>query len=1269
MTTDDILDEFDAWEQKSKSAKPDDILDEFDEWAQGHGATTPSIGIEPVLTPPKSGLQQGVDYSLPDLGLSSDVPGTTNVPMDFIPEEKELPELSPARALGVTKGGVETSPLQQEQIPTRAPRENTIAGGLLTGVEKSIPFFGAKGQDIDEIEKTHQGAVVVGEIAGTTVQGFAGGVGFGKVLAKTAIKKSPLVLSALSRVVPAVVQRGAMSTEQVVEGKEEVEGALYNSIIESGGGAAFSMIPEIVMPAGVAQAIAQPLADLIYQAGVDAIRGGNSRKEVFTKRWFKEQIPTLAMSLGFGVKDATGGKVFISDQKAMRNELKGVLGKAKPVEIKPEAAKQIESEFNEFQKQETAQEETKVVIKESQDDITKFKSGKAKGMLEGEGGFVGVGGESKTRNLIGKKVTDIKKGFKELMYVEGNLPKDVYEKKIESEGFVDAEIREIVFNTEEFGRTIKKVYKNKKMTDAEEAKLDQVLKGEIDYKNVDEKLVPVIKNMRSHVDALSQKMIDSGLIPDKLIPKFKDGMGHYLTRQFRVYKEPKWKDKVPVETRNIAQAFIKQEYAFKGKEISENIHTKMNELQVEQVKVQEDLNTQRIAQEEANIKFSKIDKRMLQLDTRLEKAKSLTELQQGRIDGIVDNLLYKEGAPLSTLSKGGKLGSKDLGVLKRRKVIPEEIRALWGEYKDVKTNYSQSVLKMAKLISNDRFLKGVQEEGTGKYFFDEPIVKDGVSYSVPLSGLMGKTMNPLSGGGKQTYTSKDIADAFAKANEKEVLPNYLRVYMKYFQMPVKYGKTILSHSSHARNTVSNTGFALMNGHYNISKAGKATSTTVADFFNTGTEGQRSYIKKLTKLGVINDGVFQKELQGMMKDASQQNLDDFIGKSYQDPIRETLKGIENLYKAEDSIWKIYAFENEMARYKKALPDKSESEIEKVSARIVRDTNPTYSKLPEAIKKLRRFPLVGSFVSFPYEVLRTTRNTIQQARKELSSTNPEIKKIGVQRMAGSIAALSAASAISLASAYQFGVNKEKDEAIRETLPPWSKNSPLLYLSSIKKGKGAYIDLAQIDPHAMLIKPIVAMIHGDNSIKTMASAIGELAEPFIGEEILSRKIIDIARNSDSSFNNRKIYKKSDDWDTKLLKVTSHIWKAYEPGSVSSIRRLAEAKRGEKGRTIPVEIGANLGLRVSNMDASQSIPYRVGDINRELREISSSKKDYGEEKYTEKMKLAYDKMFALLDASRKLGLSDDEFEEMITDKGISKKRAKLIIKSQYPEISYKVK
>ena len=73
------------------------------------------------------------------------------------------------------------------------------------------------------------------------------------------------------------------------------------------------------------------------------------------------------------------------------------------------------------------------------------------------------------------------------------------------------------------------------------------------------------------------------------------------------------------------------------------------------------------------------------------------------------------------------------------------------------------------------------------------------------------------------------------------------------------------------------------------------------------------------------------------------------------------------------------------------------IEEASAFLLRNTYPTYSKVPPIIQALRKLPL-GNFISFPAEILRTGANIISTGLKEAAHPNRAIQQMGIRRLTG-------------------------------------------------------------------------------------------------------------------------------------------------------------------------------------------------------------------------------------------------------------------------------
>jgi hypothetical protein len=79
------------------------------------------------------------------------------------------------------------------------------------------------------------------------------------------------------------------------------------------------------------------------------------------------------------------------------------------------------------------------------------------------------------------------------------------------------------------------------------------------------------------------------------------------------------------------------------------------------------------------------------------------------------------------------------------------------------------------------------------------------------------------------------------------------------------------------------------------------------------------------------------------------------------------------------------------------------VDEAAAWYIRNTYPTYSKVPEFVQSIRKLPF-GNFVSFPAEMIRTTYNIIELGAKEATSANPKLRQMGLRRLLGAYVTLS-------------------------------------------------------------------------------------------------------------------------------------------------------------------------------------------------------------------------------------------------------------------------
>lgn len=177
--------------------------------------------------------------------------------------------------------------------------------GLKTGIQKKA-------------EKEAPIAAGTGKVAGVISAAVIGGAAINSQLAKIPfVKESANLMGVIGRTATA----GAVSAGQQ-EWKKDFGLSMRNTLVSMGAGAV-SMIPEIYAPAGVWQLLAQPLADVLYDAGMDKMAG----KKVMSLDFVKRNWLNWALAEGFAIKDVATGAQFKVTQATQRAEINNFINK------------------------------------------------------------------------------------------------------------------------------------------------------------------------------------------------------------------------------------------------------------------------------------------------------------------------------------------------------------------------------------------------------------------------------------------------------------------------------------------------------------------------------------------------------------------------------------------------------------------------------------------------------------------------------------------------------------------------------------------------------------------------------------------------------------------------------------------------------------------------------------------------------------------------------------------------------------------------------
>ena len=484
---------------------------------------------------------------------------------------------------------------------------------------------------------------------------------------------------------------------------------------------------------------------------------------------------------------------------------------------------------------------------------------------------------------------------------------------------------------------------------------------------------------------------------------------------------------------------------------------------------------------------------------------------------------------------------------------------------------------------------------------------------------------------------------------------------------VQYSKTILSPITQIRNVTSASMFALMQG--NVGRGvnlAESFGIVLNDLRGLRNQEMIAKLEEYQGYGVIGTQAQLRELQDLIrsgagvsgKETAGDKLVELtglpVGTRYGNRIKDTKLGklfyggidfLERSYQGGDDVWKIYNFEFELQKLRNATRGMNADEVytlfkgetpqvaglqnldtllKQEAADIVKNTVPNYNLTPAVIQSLKKVPIMGNFVSFPAEIIRTGFNTLGRGFKELASTNKEIQKIGVRRLSGSLFTTAAVpiGLQNLASSLT-GVSKEELEAYQRTMaPPWEKNARLVATGRDENGLPTFINFSFTNPYELFESTVVAGLNAfaeaesrgqdpvSAALGTFQASIAEFFSPFVGESILASRIIDTAPigspgggRGGRTQTGALVYSPQETQGDKAYKTVLHITDAFLPNLLPFTTASGDPRLGRfaKGFINSTGIAEELGL--SEKDKSGLERQIAGELVRGFTGLSENK------------------------------------------------------------------
>jgi len=541
---------------------------------------------------------------------------------------------------------------------------------------------------------------------------------------------------------------------------------------------------------------------------------------------------------------------------------------------------------------------------------------------------------------------------------------------------------------------------------------------------------------------------------------------------------------------------------------------------------------------------------------------------------------------------------------------------------------------------------------------------------IPRLGILKTNLEGL-------YTSPEFAQMFQGLGGtlKYFVENAFFRHMLQMKTGVQIGKTLYSPVTQVRNVTSASTFALNAGHVggkasvldsmrivmnDIFKAGKEKTVSNANEIITPSQFN-DFVQKLTRLGVIDENIVAMELKGVLDDIKVGKVNTLDG-LFDRLIKMTpTDKVARVYAGGDNLWKIYGWNFDKSQLldagMKSVDDVADlfkhigepfsktniatgaaknldDALDEMAAWMIRNSYPTYSKVPPVIQALRRLPL-GNFISFPAEIIRTSTTNIALGLKLASHPNAAIRQIGIRRITGSTLTLyGLGKAVGGLAEYLTDTSGSQQDAYKRSFAaPWNRVATLIPLQSWKNGENLMINFTYFMPYDVIQRPIEAALKQmkDQNLNPAEvddfmlnllfkpdGPIQEFLEPFVSEPLGFDRLIDVTTRRGAKPQGGRVYTEGDDLSDKINKSFAYVLEGVKPGVMITAEKISEGLRkdltkgGKPVNTFDELVALLSGIRLIRVDGKADLGFYATQFNKARRSIDETDRFYTPENWT---------------------------------------------------------
>ena len=891
----------------------------------------------------------------------------------------------------------------------------------------------------------------------------------------------------------------------------------------------------------------------------------------------------------------------------------------------------------------------------------------------------------KAKGLFPKSADFLKKNFT----ADGLAPNEITTAVRTAEGMTEAQEAAASKLLREYESAISKAIRLQRLTGRGKSATQRAYNDTMDFltgnmskddftKVYGAKARTAVDNMRSKIDDLSVEFENSvrsapNLDParqDELLQQFQNNQGTYIRRLYELHLDPKKFQDVNPESM--------PQYKEAKQQIIDVIQTRTPTIDTQTADQQ--------ATQFINDIFNKSSVNSFGLTPEAAARQAGSGVAKGAKEVVGRTSLFKLA--------DGML--KDRSAFLEQAPV---LREMMGEVRNPKEAFLRTVDNMSTTMASQRLFDSISNTAQSAstpgqvQFFDEAVQKmnaGGRPFAINGNNLtddqvkvlteelnytkMGEFDSENVFGGKYgslsgNYVPTEIANSLTTPSRSQSFVQDALAVSLQLKGLSQMTKTVLNPLSQVRNFLSNTFVVGANGllgrNMGIFESGQVLVANAVD-----SPEQFRLLKAMQDEGAIGQNIQLNELKKLMQEQTEEGVSSLLTKGgslvRKTPVIGTgVKFMEKTYQLGDDYWKVVGALGEKARYGAAMR-KAGIDIENVDPLIqdafqqaglaqrstsiagtdfgnmlatdlVKQTMPTYSMVPEVIKSLRRIPVMGNFMAFPAEIIRTSGNIVNRAVKELGfKATPEmiqamgeqqarafarqVRGIGAERLTGYISMATVAPVAMRDAAHNIlGITEAEEDLLEKNKPFWSVGNTMMFLEKPDKDLNAeVVDLSYMLPYEFMLAPARAAAEvyqqkgeiGANEAEQIGfaalEAFKKFSEPFASEALATERLIDVTIRDGKTQTGAEIYEPGELWGDKLSKSLVHVAGAFIPGIVEQAYtvkggeivsgRLNRAITGEPGKTgdpftVAEEAGTMLtGLRPLKVNIGKSLGFDAG-------------------------------------------------------------------------------